>query len=608
MTFESERWLALAGSPRLETGPSAPLRGTLADALSDLSDARQSPDGPHASPGDVTFVDDAEAAGLRFVHDNGASTGPRRPIPPVSASGGVGLLDFDRDGWLDVYCVQGGPFPPDPTTIGEGDRLYRNQHDGTFEDVTVSTGLAAMPRGYGHGVAVGDYDGDGHPDLFVTRWRAYVLYRNKGDGTFEDATVNAGLGGDRDWPTSATFADLDGDGDLDLYVCHYLRWDESDTRSCVDPKNPAKYQCNPLAFKALPDHLFRNDGGRFVDVTAEAGIVDRNGRGFGVVAADLDGDGRVDLYVANDMSANYLFRNLGGFRFEESALASGAAANGDGGYQAGMGVACGDLDGDGRPDLVVTNYYGESTTFFQNLGRHAFADHTAAIGLAAQSRYRLGFGVALPDVNNDGRLDLMTANGHIHDGRPQFPFAMPLQLFLGGERGGLTDVTTRAGAPFAVALIGRGLATGDLDNDGRVDAVVVAQNSPLVYLHNRSAQVGHFLTLQLEGRESNRGGVGAEVTIQAGGRRQVAQRVGGGSYQSAGDPRLHFGLGEATVVDALDVRWPSGRVDHFDKLAGDTGYLLREGDPRAAPLKGFKPRNTTASTARKSDQLKEARP
>jgi len=241
-------------------------------------------------------------------------------------------------------------------------------------------GSTASRAANGHGVAVGDFDNDGHPDLFVTRWRAYALYRNKGDGTFEDVTIPAGFGGDRDWPTSAAFADLDGDGDLDLYVCHYLRWDEHDRRPCADPSDPARYNCNPRDFPALPDHIFRNDGGRFVDVTAESGIVDRDGRGLGVVAADLDGDGLIDLFVANDTTANYLFKNLGGFRFAESAELAGVAANGQGGYQAGMGVTCGDLDGDGQPDLAVTNFYGESTTLFRNLGAGNFADHTARSG------------------------------------------------------------------------------------------------------------------------------------------------------------------------------------------------------------------------------------
>ena len=243
---------------------------------------------------------------------------------------------------------------------------------------------------------------------------------------FEDVTAAAGLAGDRDWPTSAAFADLDNDGDLDLYVCHYLKWNADHPRLCQNRTHTAYTSCDPLESEALPDHVFRNDGGRFTDVTAQAGIVDRDGRGFGVVAVDVDDDNRVDLFVANDRSANYLFRNQGGFRFEEQGLIAGVACNAHGGNQAGMGVAAGDLDGDGRLDLAVTNFFDESTTFFHNLGGGQFADHTSAIGLAAPSRYRLGFGIAFLDVNNDGRLDLMTANGHVNDYRPEVPYAMPV--------------------------------------------------------------------------------------------------------------------------------------------------------------------------------------
>ena len=252
-----------------------------------------------------------------------------------------------------------------------------------------------------------------------------------------------------------------------------------------------------------------------------------------------------------------------------------------------MGVAAGDLDGDGRLELAVTNFFDESTTLFHNLGGGQFADHTAAVGLAAPSRYRLGFGIAFLDVNNDGRLDLMTANGHVNDYRPEVPYAMPIQLLIGGPGGWLTDVTARAGSPFLVPHLGRGLAIGDLDNDGRVDALIVADNEPLVYLHNRTA-AGHFLTIALEGTKSNRDGVGARVTVEAAGSRWVSQRLGGGSFLSASDPRLHFGLGSATRIDRLEVRWPSGRVDSFQNLDADKRYRLREGDPSPTERKKVK--------------------
>jgi enediyne biosynthesis protein E4 len=559
---------------------------TLAGLLADLGRATgptQTPPAVASTGPTPAFVDDAEAVGLRFRYDAGASK--ERQIPETMGTG-LGLLDFDGDGWLDVYATQGCPFPPDPKRPANGDRLFHNRGDGSFEDATLSSGIAAFPGGYGHGVAVGDVDNDGDPDLFVMRWRSYALYRNRGDGTFEDATASAGLGGDRDWPTSAAFADLDGDGDLDLYVAHYLVWDQGSPFICHDPKFGANRLCNPGLFPSLPDHVFRNDGGRFVEVTREAGIVDTHGRGMGVVAADVDDDGRVDLYVANDQSANFLWRNLGGFRFEEVGHSAGVAASGSGGYRAGMGVDCGDVDGDGLPDLVVTNFYDEGTGLFQNLGQGVFNDRGEAFGLTTATRSRLGFGIAFLDANNDGRLDLVQANGHVDDFRPESPYAMPLQLFLGGTDGRLTDFGDRAGPPFRTERLGRALAVGDLDNDGRLDLLMACLDAPLMYAHNRTDR-GHHLTLRLEGTTSNRDAVGARVTVTAAGRARVAWRKGGGSYQAAGDPRIHFGLGDADRVESVEVRWPSGRVDRVGPLAADDGYLIREGTRQAERLRGF---------------------
>jgi len=612
--FEAEGWWSLVRrnrpddrkaieglerAHRLAIEPSPPT-GSLADRLVSLlatgpagasGTTQSAASGPTASTRlSVAFVDDAGAAGLRFALDNGRS--PDAQLPETT-SGGVGLVDFDGDGWLDVYAVQGGPFPPDPSRPSPGDRLFRNRRDGTFEDATGSSGIAAMPRGYGNGVAVGDFDNDGDPDLFITRWRSYALYRNRGDGTFEDATEATGLGGDRDWPTSAAFADLDNDGDLDLYVCHYVAWDAVNPVRCpvvgIRPGEATQYgYCMPHGLVSSPDHLFRNDGGRFADVTREAGIVDPNGRGLGVVAGDVNDDGLVDLFVANDTTANYLFMNRGSLKFEEVGLASGVACNAEGAFQAGMGTACGDLDGDGKLDLLVTNFYGESTTFYRNLGGGMFGDDSAGIGLAAPSRYLLGFGITLLDANNDGQLDLATANGHVNDGRPKFPYTMPAQLLLGDARGRLVDVTRTAGPPWQVPRVARGLAAGDLDNDGRVDLVLIAQDGPLAYFHNRT-EGGRSLTIRLEGAGSNRDAVGSRVIAMAGGKRRVASRVGGGSFQSASDPRIHLGLGDVEKVDELEVRWPSGRVDRFQDLPTKGGLLIRERETEPRPLPGFAP-------------------
>ena len=559
-------------------------RRTLAEEFADLrkeGGPRRSLDRPAAVV--PRFVDDAEAAGLRFVHDNGQT--PRKLLPETM-SGGVGLLDYDGDGWLDVYVVQGGAFPPareHPPRATGSSATGATARSRTSPTAPAWTGLAGATATASPSATTTT---TGIPTSSSRDGGRMRCYHNRGDGTFEDVTESAGLGGDRDWPTSAAFADLDGDGDLDLYVCHYLAFDAEATRdSAPTPRAPGRPRLQPhgvplAARSRLPQRRrpVRRRHGR-------GRVVDPDGRGLGVVAADLDDDDRIDLYVANDMSANYLFRNLGGFRFEETGVAVRGGGQPSGGFQAGMGIACGDLDGDGRPDLAVTNYYGESTTFFRNLGRGVFADQTAAIGLAAPSRHLLGFGIAFLDANNDGRLDLISANGHVSDYRPAFPWKMPIQLLVGTPGGRLTDVSPGAGPPFQPLHLGRGLAAGDLDNDGRVDALVVCQNEPLVFLRNRTAG-GHWLTIRARGHaiESRRGR--RRVTIEAGGSRQTAQRVGGGSYQSAGDPRLHFGLGASTRIDRLEVRWPSGQVDRYEGLAVDRAYRLREGDAGAKPARG----------------------
>jgi enediyne biosynthesis protein E4 len=578
--------LARLDREAMSAGP-APSPLTPAGLLAELdADATPESDAPGASSSGASprFVDDAEPAGLRFTFNNGLETLHQMP---ETMSGGLGLLDYDGDGWLDVYLVQGGKFPPSGDVPNTGDRLFRNKGDGTFEDVSERSRIAKLPQGYGHGVAVGDIDNDGHPDLFLTRWQSYALFRNTGDGTFEDVTSKAGLAGDRDWPTSAAFADIDGDGDLDLYVCHYLAWDSKHPRRCWDNIRNTYTFCGPPEFPAQPDHLFRNDGGRFVDISNEAGIVDGDGQGLGVVAGDLDGDGRIDFFVANDQSAKFLFLNRGNRRFEEIGHSAGVASSASGLYQASMGVACADVNGDGLPDLAVTNFYNEYTALYLNFGGGVFSDHSAEYGLTVPSRYRLGFGMAFVDFNNDGQLDLVTANGHVDESRPNVPQQMQAQLFAGALAGRkLADVTDSAGPAFQLSLLGRGLAAGDLDNDGRVDLVIVSQNQPAAYFHNRT-DGAHSLTLLLEGTTSNRDAVGARVVVECGKRRQFAWRIGGGSYQSASDPRLHFGLGTAERVDSVEVTWPSGKVDRYTGLEPGRGYRLREGDESLKELPGF---------------------
>ena len=597
--FDARAWWTLAArrNPSAEQEAAAALArlrkaeaeiDTTGRTLADLLDPNGSPMTEKIAgfrpPIVPTFIDEAQVRGLAFTFDNGRTAQFQLP---ETMSGGVALLDFDGDGWLDVYAIQGGKFPPSAGQSSFDDRLFRNHGDGRFVDVTDASGLAKLPGGYGHGVAVGDYDNDGRPDLFVTRWRSYALYHNLGGGRFEDATATAGLGGDRDWPTSAAWADLDNDGDLDLYVCHYLKWDEVKPTLCPRAgANPHNY-CDPRFFGSLPDHVFRNDAGRFVDVTEKAGFLEREGRGLGVVAFDCDGDGRIDLFVANDTSANFLYRNQGGFRFKEVGQEAGLAASGSGGYQAGMGVACADFDGDGRLDIAVTNFYAESTSLFQNLGGGFFTDRTAAAGLAAPTHFTLGFGLTALDANNDGHRDLAQANGHVGDFRPAIPYAMPPQLLLNDGKGRFTDVSNQAGPAWQRPLLARGLASGDVDNDGRTDLVIVAENAPLALLRNHTASSNHFLVLDLEGTTSNRDAVGARVAVTASGQTQVAPQLGGGSYLSASDHRLHFGLGQAEVVDQIEVTWPSGRHESHRGLAADMGYRILEGNSTIRPLPHF---------------------
>ncbi len=525
--FDADRWMELSGqkTPNASPSPRDPVvvpgpgpRTTLADLLSDIGSAENVDQAVASQRVLPRFIDYASQSGLAFVHENGGARA--RLIPPVTASGGVGLIDFDGDGWLDVYLVQGGPFPPRSRTSRTGDRLFHNRGNGTFEDATGPSGIGSMLGGYGHGVTVGDYDNDGRPDLFVTRWKSYALYRNRGDGTFEDVTAKAGLEGDRDWPTSAAFADLDGDGDLDLYVCHYMKWDENQTNTCADPNDPTIYRCLPLDFEALPDHLFRNDGGRFMDVTAEAGIVDRNGRGLGVLAADLDEDGRIDLFVANDMTANYWFRNLGGLRFEEVAQTAGVAANASGSYQAGMGVACGDLDGDGHLDLAVTNFYNEFDLVLPELWPGLFRRAGRGRGNRRSQPLRPRFRDRLCRCQQRR----LARPDHRQWPRPRRPPPVPLDdadPTFSQRRSRQDDGRHQAVRPsVSGSTHGRGLAVGDIDNDGRPDVMVVSQNEPVVLFHNQT-DGGHFLTFRLEGSPSNRDAVGALVSVHCEGRIRI---------------------------------------------------------------------------------------
>ena len=530
--------------------------------------------------------------GLDFIFKSGRTSQLQLP---ETMSGGVALLDFDNDGHLDIFALQGGDFPfkPNPSNKSDSDRLFRNRGNSTFEDVTEKAGLPTNRVGYSHGVSVGDINNDGYSDLFITRYGSYSLLLNQKNGTFKDVTEPWNLSGERDWPTSSAFADFDNDGDLDLYVCHYVVWDSQNPRLCGNENGGPLAYCVPHVLTARSDHLFRNDKNKFTDISDAAGITsaDREGRGLGVIAADFDDDGLTDIFVANDGTANFLFKNHGQMKFTDEALPAGVSANSEGGYQAGMGVSCGDFNNDQKLDLIVTNFYGESTSYFENMGNLLFRERGSAIGLKDASRYRLGFGTTLTDFNNDGLLDIATANGHVNDSRPIIPYQMPLQLLIANSNGRFMNTESKVGPDLLVPRLGRGLAIGDLNHDGLQDIVMtsldsqisVFQNS-LPDLANNSNQVPGFIMIQLEGVKSNRDGVGARITIKYSDKTRMTVRFGGGSYLSASAGPIHFGLDGAKIIDQLEVHWPSGTIDRHKLVSVNQMIRIKEGENTVYPL------------------------
>ncbi len=519
---------------------------------------------PPADP--PLFRDVSARSGLDFRFHSGSRG--KHDLPEIMG-GGVALIDFDGDGLLDVYFCNGGP-------IGAGKddppgRLYRNLGEGQFADATDRAD--APGPSYAMGAAVGDFDGDGRDDLFVTGWRDQRLYRNLGNGRFQDVTEPAGLAS-KLWSTSAAFADLDADGDLDLFVTTYVDFDPNDAPFCASPDGKRDY-CGPEEFAAQPDRLYRNNGdGSFTDVSKSGGIEGPDGRGLGVLVADLTGDRRLDVFVANDGSPCRLFENRGGLTFVEVGREGGVAFDAAGGPLAGMGVSAGDLDGDGRIDLVVGNFLGRSTIGFRNLGAGLFLDDSARLGLVATTRPVLGFGLALEDFDGDGDLDLMQANGHVLDReRLGEPFAMPTKL-LRNDGGKFVDASRSAGPFFGRSILGRGLAIGDLDRDGRPDAVVASLDSAPGLLLNDGP--GRFLAIELVGKgKAGRSPVGARVSATIGRGRVVREVVGGGSYLSASSRTVFIGLGPGTIRE-VEVRWPSGKVQTFPVEPGRTAVRLSE--------------------------------
>ena len=531
---------------------------------------------PHAAHSRLIephFEEISGRAGLTFQYVSGATADL---FIADTMGGGVGLFDYDHDGWLDVYLVNGCSLPVNEQALPTPNKLYHNLGDGTFEDVT---SRAAVPgRGYGMGCTVGDFDDDGYEDLFVTGFRNTLLYRNRGDGTFEDVTQKAGVFSSR-WCTAAGFADLDGDRDLDLVVVAYVDADPSRPIPCKDPTG-RRIHCTPGYYRSQFNHLFRNNGnGTFTDIAQEAGLRVTAAPGLGLTIADFDGDGHLDIFVANDAVPNTLFRNLGNLRFEEIGVVAGLAYDGKGHATASMGVVAEDLDGDGLLDIFHTNLVNEGSTLARNLGKGRFVDVTEHMGLLAPSRSVTGFGTAALDVDNDGRLDLFSANGHVDDMPWQNRPIAELPHFYRSVAPGRFEMANASatGAYFTRPIVGRGAAVGDLDNDGRLDLVVVHRDAPVALLRNVS-KAGHALGLRLRGKASASTPVGARVTCRVGRNTMVRWITAGTGYLSTHDSRLWFGLGSAGSVDRLEVHWPSGADQSWSGVVGDRIVEIREGE------------------------------
>lgn len=515
---------------------------------------------------------------LPFRYERG-ETGAAWPVE--TTGGGVGLLDYDGDGRLDLIFAQGGPLLPGKSPQTSADVLLKNLGDGRFTDVSARVGLS--PKGYGQGVTVADYDGDGDPDVYITRYGRNTLWRNDRDrGTFTDVTEQAGIGVGS-WSLGAAFADYDGDGDLDLFVANYFAFDPARAPFRRNAKTGAPEYGLPQDFPGLADNLYRNEGnGRFTDVTAAAGVAG-SGRGMGVLAADLDGDGRIDWLVANDAQSNSLWRNRGDGTFEDVADQLGVAVNGQGMAEANMGIAFGDSDGNGLPDVAITHFYGEHETLWRAYagpkGGVFYQDQTSEAGLAIDSRPLTGWGTVLADLDQDGCLDLVATNGHIRPEPAQlYQYENPPIVWRNQGDGRFTNVSARAGPFFQTLHMGRGLACGDLDGDGDLDLVIVHHHAPSVVLWNESPRKGNFLIVKLQGQGANRDAIGARLIVQVGPRKLLRTIDGGGSYLSSSDLRVHFGLGDATSVDGIEIRWPSGKVDRRSNLPVNTTVERTEGD------------------------------
>jgi enediyne biosynthesis protein E4 len=527
------------------------------------------------------FSDVTSAVGVHFQHV--ASHTSKKYLIETMGSG-VALFDYDNDGRLDIFAVNGAPLA-DPTPKGinpqksgpeHWNRLFHQKPDGTFEDVTEKAGLQGV--GYGMGVAVGDYDNDGYEDLYVTGYGGNKLYHNNGDGTFTDVTAQAGVGGSG-WSTSAAWVDLDSDGQLDLVVLRYMQWDFDDIW-CGERKEGFRAYCTPDVFRPISPLVYHNDGnGHFTEVSQKLGLW-KQGKGLGIALADYDRDGHIDLFFANDSMPEFLYHNTGNGTFEEVGLSSGVAVDGEGRSYAGMGVEFADYNNDGLPDLVITDLANQMYALYRNNGDGTFIYDSYPSGLGRMSLTHSGWGVRFLDYDNDGWKDLIIAQGHDLDTIeltfPNLHYREPMLLARNMGKN-FVDVSAGAGAVFQQPWVARGLATGDIDNDGRVDALVTTNDGPMHVLHNDTTTPNHWLILRLEGHKSNRDAIGAIVKLMSEQGAQFATVSTAGSYLSSSDKRLHFGLGQDAAAKSIEIQWPSGIRQTIQNVRGD--QILRVDEP-----------------------------
>jgi hypothetical protein len=533
---------------------------------------------PPAAFESPVFTEIAASAGVRFRHVAGRT--PEKNMIETMGSG-VCFLDYDGDSDADLFFVQSGPVPG-AAGARTGHVLYRNDGKGSFTDVSASAGVAGT--GFGMGCAAGDFDNDGDEDLYVTQFGPNLLYRNNGNGTFTEVGKKAGVDYPL-WSTSAAFADYDADGRLDLFVANYVDFAMNNNRWCGDSQRRIRAYCHPDAYEGVPDVLYHNNGdGTFTDVTKKAGLTERWGKGLGAVFSDLDDDGDLDLFVAKDSVPNALYRNNGNGTFTDVTLDSNTGYSEDGRPEAGMGTDAGDYDGDGRFDLFVVHLSGEVNELYRNQGGMRFQVATYPAGIAEVGVLWVGFGTNFFDYDNDGDQDLYVANGHIVDNIPLFndslSYAQRDFLMENNGAGRFKEVGRRHGAYFSQAFVSRGMALADIDSDGDLDVAVSNNDQPAVLLRNDGGNSRHYLRIRLKGERSNRDGIGAKVTVSAGGRKQIDELRSGTSYLSQNELVLHFGLAGASKADQVEIRWPSGRKQVLRDVAADRTIVVEEAGGR----------------------------